>query len=88
MKKTTLLIITVLTSITGRAQSDSTYTMDYITKSTKFAWLTLGIEVLAEPGGGTQFLESGTLRETSFQNAFTPRLTIGGIHFWGTRIFT
>ena len=78
-----ILIFLLLANLEGAAQYDSVYTQAYLTKSTKFAWLTLGAELFSEPGGKAEFLNGGTLQEASFQNAITPRLTIGGIHFWG-----
>ena len=82
MKKLFLLLFFSIT-YQLKAQTDSTYTRDYIDKSTKFAWLTLGIEGFKEPGGKTSFLQNGVLQTADFNGAFTPRLTIGGIHFWG-----
>ena len=81
--KRSITLFLVITSLKSFAQYDSTYTQAYLEKSTKFAWLTLGAELFTEPGGTAQFIDGGILRETSFQNAITPRLTIGGIHFWG-----
>lgn len=65
------------------AQSDSTYTVDYLSRSTKFAWLTLGAELFSERSGTTQLVRGGQLTSVDFNAALTPRLTIGGIHFWG-----
>lgn len=75
-----LLLIFVLPSY---AQTDSAYTKKYLERSTKFAWLTLGGDFLSLPGGTTQFIEDGTFKQTSFGSTAIPRLTIGGIHFWG-----
>ncbi len=65
------------------AQTDSTYTFDYIDRSTRFAWLTLGVELFREPGGSSSYIQGGIIEQVSFDGALTPRLTIGGIHFWG-----
>ncbi|WKN44070.1 hypothetical protein [Tunicatimonas pelagia] len=84
MKRFTLLILGLFWLLCAQAQVDTTvYTQEYIERSTKFAWLTLGGDLLALPGGSTEYLQEGTLQQTSFGNTFIPRLTIGGIHFWG-----
>ncbi|MEM9671321.1 MAG: hypothetical protein AAF992_01925 [Bacteroidota bacterium] len=68
----------------AQAQVDTTvYSQEYIERSTKFAWFTLGGDILMLSGGDTDFLQDGTLRNTSFSNTFIPRITLGGIHFWG-----
>lgn len=59
-------------------EPDSTYSMDYLKKSTSFAWLTYGIDVHGVPGGktvGTHPQQFGTSAE--------PRFVISGMHFWG-----
>lgn len=64
-------------------QSDSTYTLDYLDKSTRFAWLTYGGDLNYLSGGSTQQFVNGVKQTTDFGSTLTPRLTIGGIHFWG-----
>lgn len=66
-----------------KGQIDTVYTRDYLEKSTKFAWTTLGIEMFNLTGGSTQYLESGLVNSLDFGPSFSPRVTIGGIHFWG-----
>lgn len=79
-----LLIISVVIAVAAHAQkTDTVYTQEYLTKSTKFAWLTYGGDINFLGGGTTQQLRNGALQNTPFGAAFTPRLTIGGIHFWG-----
>ena len=65
------------------AQNDSIYTRDYLDKSTRFAWLTYGGDLNYLSGGTTQQIINGTRETTSFGSTILPRLTIGGIHFWG-----
>jgi hypothetical protein len=77
------LILLVFISISLYGQSDSTYTLDYIDKSTRFAWLTYGGDLNYLSGGSTQQLINGVKQTTNFKSTLTPRLTIGGIHFWG-----
>ncbi|MEO0334320.1 MAG: hypothetical protein AAF223_22050, partial [Bacteroidota bacterium] len=68
----------------AQAQVDTTvYTQEYIDRSTKFAWFTLGGDILMLPGGDTEFLQNEAIQNTSFGNTFIPRITLGGIHFWG-----
>ncbi|MEL6135008.1 MAG: hypothetical protein AAFR59_16740, partial [Bacteroidota bacterium] len=64
-------------------QSDTTYTQRYLDKSTRFAWLTYGGDLNYLTGGTTQQLINGTKQTTSFGSTLAPRLTVGGIHFWG-----
>ncbi len=65
------------------SQTDSVYTQQYLDKSTRFAWLTYGGDLNYLSGGTTQQLLNGTKQLTNFGSTLTPRLTIGGIHFWG-----
>ena len=67
----------------AHAQNDTVYTQKYLTRSTKFAWTTIGGDVLMLQGGTATALQNGQTRVSSFGNAFSPRVTIGGIHFWG-----
>ncbi|MEM7106707.1 MAG: hypothetical protein AAF519_00680 [Bacteroidota bacterium] len=83
MKKSINIVFLLFWFLSAAGQSDSTYTFDYIDRSTRFAWLTLGFETFREPGGKTGYLQNGNLQRSSFGGALTPRLTIGGIHFWG-----
>ncbi|MEQ8238082.1 MAG: hypothetical protein RIA69_02670 [Cyclobacteriaceae bacterium] len=64
-------------------QSDSIYTQKYLDKSTRFAWLTYGGDVNFLTGGATQQFINGTKANTNLGSVLMPRLTIGGIHFWG-----
>lgn len=64
-------------------QSDSLYTLEYLSKSTRFAWMTYGGDFNYSSGGTSQILVSGTKQNLSFGSTILPRLTIGGIHFWG-----
>lgn len=62
---------------------DSVYTQQYLSKSTRFAWTTLGVDFLSLGGGTNTRLDQGNLVAGSFGRTTYPRLTIGGIHFWG-----
>ncbi len=64
-------------------QSDSVYTQSYLNKSTRFAWLTYGGDLNYLSGGTTQQFINGVKQNTDFGGTLAPRLTIGGIHFWG-----
>jgi hypothetical protein len=81
--KRLLSLVCLFYSMVVYGQKDSLYTYDYLTKSTKFAWTTLGGDLLLLGGGHTSFTENGIDQKISFQRTLTPRLTIGGIHFWG-----
>ncbi|MEM1136717.1 MAG: hypothetical protein AAGI07_12845 [Bacteroidota bacterium] len=77
-----LFLLTSL-SITLFAQTDSVYTQSYLDRSTKFAWFTYGGDLNYLTGGTTQRLVDGSLQNTDFGSNLLPRLTIGGVHFWG-----
>ncbi|MEM9338173.1 MAG: hypothetical protein AAGA66_05550 [Bacteroidota bacterium] len=77
----TCLSMLLATSLCG--QTDSTYTLDYVDKSTRFAWFTYGGDWNYLTGGTTQQLVNGRQEPTEFGGTLMPRLTIGGIHFWG-----
>jgi len=79
-----LFFLWILTFRVSAQNVDTVYTEKYLTESTRFAWTTLGADIMALPGGNVAYLENGqTLKNTSFGNVLFPRLTIGGIHFWG-----
>jgi len=65
------------------AQTDSIYTQAYLEKSTKFAWLTFGGDINWNTGGSTNHLIGEIPEALNFGATILPRLTIGGIHFWG-----
>jgi hypothetical protein len=81
--KVSTAILCLLLSLSLSGQSDSIYTRAYLDKSTRFAWLTYGGDVNYLTGGTTQQLLNGTRQATDFGSTLLPRLTIGGIHFWG-----
>jgi hypothetical protein len=83
--KFNLLLITsfVIMSNVSFGQTDSTYTSKYINRSTKFAWTTFGGDFLMLGSGSTSFSNNGITQQVDFNPTFIPRLTIGGIHFWG-----
>jgi len=77
----TLILLIISTVLYG--QTDSLYTQTYLDRSTRFAWLTYGGDLNYLTGGSTQQLINGSKQQTNFGGTFLPRLTIGGIHFWG-----
>lgn len=81
--KRLLSLIWLFSSIAVYGQKDSVYTYNYLSKSTKFAWTTFGGDFLLLGNGNTRFTENGINQKIDFQQTLTPRLTIGGIHFWG-----
>jgi hypothetical protein len=78
-----LLVVLCFAIFPVRAQVDSIYTKKYLEKSTTFASTTFGADVLVLTGGKTEFLQNNTIKNTEFGSTTIPRLTIGGIHFWG-----
>ncbi len=76
-----IILFTYTASLSG--QADSVYTQSYLDKSTRFAWFTYGGDLNYLSGGSTQQLINGTKQTTTFGSTLMPRITIGGIHFWG-----
>lgn len=76
-------VLGILLSVSLYGQTDSVYTKEYLEKSTRFAWLTYGGDLNYLSGGTTQLLSDGLKQATDFGSTLMPRLTIGGIHFWG-----
>lgn len=62
---------------------DTVYTQNYLYKSTSFAWTTFGGDALMLGGGSSSFVNNGSVQKINFNPTFIPRLSIGGIHFWG-----
>ncbi|WMN06049.1 hypothetical protein QYS48_31420 [Marivirga arenosa] len=81
--KAVFIVFSLLVSIKLNGQSDSVYTQSYLDKSTRFAWLTYGGDLNYLSGGTTQQFINGVKQDTDFGSTLMPRLTIGGIHFWG-----
>ena len=77
----TILYLLISTSLFG--QADTIYSQDYLDKSTRFAWLTYGGDLNYLSGGETQRLIDGRKQDAQFGSTLMPRLTVGGIHFWG-----
>jgi hypothetical protein len=65
-----------------KAQTDTVYSMKYIDRSTRFAQLTLGGDLLILTSGQTDFPKNGLIRNVGYGNTVIPRLSIGGLHFW------
>jgi len=65
-------------------RNDTIYTQQQLHKSTSFAWTTFGSDLLIQGSGRADYLNpAGDLTDTRFGVSPIPRLTIGGIHFWG-----
>ncbi|TAE74524.1 MAG: hypothetical protein EAZ85_04495 [Bacteroidetes bacterium] len=78
-----LLIIFFFQNITFAQSIDTVYTQKYLERSTSFAWTTFGGDILMLGGGSSSFVNNGTSQNINFNQTFIPRLTIGGVHFWG-----
>ena len=81
--KTSLLVIMYFVPLLLCGQIDTVYSEKYLKRSTKFAWTTLGLETFFLPGGTTSIWSAESSSTLDFGPSFTPRITIGGIHFWG-----
>jgi hypothetical protein len=73
----------LLISFTSKAQTDTVYTERYLTKSTTFAATTIGADFLVSGGGTSTFIKNGSSKSADFSAVALPRLSIGGVHFWG-----
>ena len=50
----------------------------------RFAQMTIGVDVQSSFGGSTSYLDpESQLKQTNFKGTTTPRILIGGTHFWG-----
>lgn len=81
MKRVSFILSSLFFFFDAAAQSkvDSVYTYEKLSKSLRFAQLTLGGDILAVAGG--QSTLDGLSRR--FGTGLQPRVTIGGLHFWG-----
>ncbi len=62
------------------------YAQVYIKKQTRhrFAQINFGLDVQSGFGGTTKFLDAqGDIRPLNLEHNFSPRILIGGTHFWG-----
>lgn len=79
MKKyLTIIVILLLTS--------KVYSQVYIEKQTRhrFAQLNLGFDVQSSFSGSTKYMDvQGNIQSLDFGGSFSPRVLIGGTHFWG-----
>lgn len=77
MFKTILCIVFTLLVLPGKsiAQVDTVFRVETLKKNTDFASLTLGTDVLILPGS-----TAGNVQNPA---RFQPRITMGGLHFWG-----
>jgi hypothetical protein len=79
MVKSILFPCLCLCTTLATAQTDSVYSMRYIDRSTRFAELTLGGDLLIQTGGTANLAEG----KVSINPTIQPRFNIGGLHFWG-----
>lgn len=64
--------------------NDTIYSQSYLDKSTRFAWTTFGADFLSLSGGTTEYLDgTGNIQMANWSGSTSPRLTMGGIHFYG-----
>jgi hypothetical protein len=66
--------------------SQTIYSQVYTEKQTRhrFAQMNFGIDIQSSFGGSTNYIDAqGNIRFLELNNTFSPRLLIGGTHFWG-----
>lgn len=78
-----LLLFLIKTPGLRAQEIDTVYTFDYLDKSSRFAWTTFGIDLLSLSGGTAEYLDAGNRLTTDWSGSSAPRLSIGGIHFYG-----
>jgi hypothetical protein len=83
MKKIITVLFAVLLASYLYGQTETHYSSQYLEKSTKFAATTVGIDLFSLSGGTTSVLRQAGLESVDFGPQLSPRLSIGGIHFWG-----
>ncbi|MCU0353720.1 MAG: hypothetical protein MUD08_08300 [Cytophagales bacterium] len=90
MKRYPFVILSLLATLTSvhlpthAQEGDTVYTEQYLRKSTRFAWTHFGGDVLVQSGGTADYVSrTGGVSNTRFGVSAIPRLTIGGMHFWG-----
>jgi outer membrane protein W len=78
---TALLIFFCLTSFAQTAEKDTT--VERLKIRTSFAKSYFGIEAFTTTGGTTQYASQGGLQSVDFSGTVSPRIVLGGTHFWG-----
>ncbi len=76
---TSLVCLSIVSLLRAQAP-DSVYSLSYLDKSTRFAEMTLGGDILSQTGGRFTAPDGSS---TNINTSFIPRFNIGGIHFWG-----
>jgi hypothetical protein len=81
MKNLVLLLMSLLLTIRITAQDnvDSVYYESKLKRSAEFAQLTYGFDAIILPGGSVK--QNGETQR--FGSTIQPRITFGGLHFWG-----
>ncbi len=74
-----LLALVCLYKLNAQTQVDSFYTLEKLEKSLSFAQLTFGGDLLGIAGGTVMYQN----QKLDFGATYQPRLTFGGLHFWG-----
>lgn len=80
-----IVIIFILAGITHLC-----YSQVYIEKQTRhrFAQLNLGLDFQSSFGGSTKYIDvRGNTQSFNLTNTYSPRILIGGTHFWGRADF-
>jgi hypothetical protein len=66
--------------------SQTLYAQVYTEKQTRhrFAQMNFGLDIQSSFGGSTRYMDAqGNVQSLELNNTFSPRLLIGGTHFWG-----
>lgn len=78
---TAILFFFCLTGFAQTAEKDTT--VERLKIRTSFAKSYFGIDAFTTTGGTTQYASQGTLQSVDFGGTTSPRILLGGTHFWG-----
>lgn len=84
MSKLFTILLTLLVMTTANAQTaEKDTTLERVKIRTSFAKSYFGIDAFSTSGGTTQYATPTGLQTVSFSGTTSPRILLGGTHFWG-----
>lgn len=75
------LFLSYLTAFNQTAEKDTT--VERLKIRTSFAKSYFGVDAFTTTGGTTQYAAQGGLQSVDFSGTTSPRILLGGTHFWG-----
>ncbi|TAE32933.1 MAG: hypothetical protein EAZ91_03475 [Cytophagales bacterium] len=84
MSKLFTILLTILVLTTAKAQTaEKDTTLERVKIRTSFAKSYFGVDGFSTSGGTTQYATPTGLQTVSFSGTTSPRILLGGTHFWG-----